>query len=173
MLDPKQRPLDFRELLTQEQEFLRVLIRTIGVPASDVLDVLQDANLYLIENQEKYILETNFRAWAAQVVRYRSLNYFRSKKRRPMVNLSEEALDLIAGEMAIRFEDNNTRLQGLSYCLTKLSDDQRKLLEDVYRHGHSIKNLARLRKCSHAALRKAISRIRQALKICIETNPEI
>lgn len=162
----------FSQLLTAEQEFLRALIRTIGVPASDVGDVLQDANLYLVANQTKYLPGTNFRAWAAQVVRFRSLNYFRSKKRRPMVNLSEQALDLIAGEVVIRFDENHARLQKLGHCLSKLPDDQRELLESVYAKGRSLKVLARTRRCSHAAMRKTISRIRQALKACIESHPE-
>lgn len=163
---------NFSQLLTAEQEFLRALIRTIGVPASDVPDVLQDANLYLVENQTKYLTGTNFRAWAAQVVRFRSLNYFRTKKRRPMVNLSEQALDLIAGEIVLRFDENHARLQKLGQCLAKLPDDQRELLNSVYAKGNSLKDLARAKRCSHAAMRKTVSRIRQILKACIESQPE-
>lgn len=151
---------------------MRALIRTIGVPASDEGDVLQDANLYLVENQTKYLPGTNFRAWAAQVVRFRSLNYFRSKKRRPMVNLSEQALDLITGEMVLRFDENQARLRTLDQCLAKLTEDQRQLLDSVYAKGMPLNDLARARRCSHAAIRKTISRIRQALKSCIESTPE-
>ena len=163
---------EFNRLLTVEQDFLRALVRTIGVPASDVCDVLQDANLYLVENQTKYLPGTNFRAWAAQVVRFRSLNYFRSKKRRPMVNLSEQALDLIAGEVVLRFDENHDRLQKLDQCLAKLPVDQRQLLHSVYAKGILLADLARAQRCSHAAIRKTISRIRHALKSCIESNAE-
>lgn len=163
----------FDHLLTGEQDFLRALIRTIGVPNSDVGDVLQDANLYLIQNQTKYLPGTNFRAWAAQVVRFRCLNYFRSKKRRPMANLSEQALDKIIGEVVLRFDENHARLQKLDQCLAKLPADQRHLLDSFYAKGIPLNDLARVRQCSHAAIRKTISRIRQALKSCIESNPEI
>ncbi|MCH7229123.1 sigma-70 family RNA polymerase sigma factor [Haloferula sp. A504] len=162
----------FNQLLTGEQEFLRALLRTIGVPASDVADVLQDANVYLIANQAKYLPGTNFRAWAGQVARFRSLNYFRSKKRRPMVNLSEQALDMIVEEVVLRFDENHARLQKLGHCLSKLSDDQRQLLDAVYAKGTSLKDLARAKRCSHAAMRKTVSRIRQTLKACIEYQTE-
>ncbi|BCX49054.1 DNA-directed RNA polymerase sigma-70 factor [Haloferula helveola] len=162
----------FSDLLTGEQDFLRALIRTIGVPASDVADVLQDANLYLVSHQGKYIPGTNFRAWAAQVVRFRSLNYFRSRKRRPMVNLSEQALDLIAGEVVLRFDETHSRLQKLGQCLAQLTEEQRQLLAAVYGKGISLKDLAHARRSSHAAVRKTVSRIRQALKACIESRPE-
>ncbi len=157
----------FSELLIREQEFLRNLIRTIGVPVSDVPDVLQDANLYLVESQSKYQPGTNFRAWAAQVTRFRCLNYFRARKRRPMVNLSEQALDLITGELVESFDELRPRLKGLDHCLGKLSEDHRKLLDQVYSKGHSLKQIAGIRGASHSAIRKTVSRIRHALRDCI------
>lgn len=157
----------FSELLIREQEFLRSLIRAIGVPSSDVPDVLQDANLYLIENQGKYEPGTNFRAWAAQVTRYRCLNYFRARKRRPMVNLSEQALDLIVDEVANSFDELRPRLRGLKHCLDKLGEDQRELLSQVYAKGLSLKQVAQQRKATHGAVRKTMSRVRQMLRECI------
>jgi len=162
----------FSEFLTEEQEFLRALIRTIGVASSDVMDVLQDANVYLVTNQSKYLPGTNFRAWAAQVVRFRCANYFRRIKRSPMVNLSEEVLDLIAGETALRFGENHARLEYLGECLAELPEKQRQLLAVVYAKGSSLKALAQAQNTSHAAMRKTVSRIRQALKACIQSKSE-
>ncbi len=89
-----------------------------------------------------------------------------------MVNLSEQALDLIAGETALRFDENHARLERLGHCLAKLPEDHRQLLEAVYAKGRSLKDLARTKRCTHAAMRKTISRIRQTLKACIESDPE-
>ena len=163
---PVPRGEGFHRASNREQEFLRALIRTIGVPSSDVLDV----NVYLVSNQSKYVPGTNFRAWASQVVRFRCLNYFRTMKRSPMVNLSEEVLDLIAGETAVRFGENHARLEYLGSCLAELPEDQRQLLEAVYAKRSSLKELARAKQLTHAAMRKTISRIRQALKACIESK---
>lgn len=163
----------FADLLAGEQEFLRALIRTIGVPASDTMDVLQDANVYLISNQTKFLQGTNFRAWSAQVVRYRCLNYFRANKRSPMTNLSEEVMDLIAGEAALRFNEHNARLDFLGQCLAELPKLQRQTLEAVYAQGRSLKALAHAKKTSHSAMRQSITRIRQALRSCIQSKSEI
>lgn len=162
----------FHELLECEQGFLCALIRTIGVPGADVADVLQDANLYLVANQARFLPGTNFRAWSAQVVRFRTLSYFRARKRRPMVNLSEQALDLIADEVVRQFDRQQARLDRLPGCLEKLPEEQHQLLLSVYRDGDSLKKLARTRGCSHAAMRKTVSRIRQWLKACIESGIE-
>lgn len=159
----------FDSLISHEQRFLLALIRTIGIPVSDAPDVLQSANLYLLENRAKYRPGTNFRAWAARVVRYRCLNYFRERKRRPIVNISEQALDLMADELVDQFDETEAHLERLRYCLGRLTDEHRALLTAVYGAGHSLKEHAAHTRKSHTAVRKTISRIRQTLKSCIES----
>jgi RNA polymerase sigma-70 factor, ECF subfamily len=138
------------------------------VPASDVHDVLQDANLYLVKNQGNYRPGTNFRAWAAQVVRYRCLIYFRARKRRPMINLSEQALDLIAEEVIDQFDESEAQWRRLRHCLAKLPVEHRDLVAATYSGELSLKDYAAKSNKSHAAVRKTISRVRQILKSCIE-----
>ena len=162
----------FDACISTNQKFIEVLVRTLGVPASDVHDVLQDANLYLVKNQGNYRPGTNFRAWAAQVVRYRCLIYFRARKRRPMINLSEQALDLIAGEVIEQFDESEVQLRRLQHCLAKLSVEQRDLLAATYSSELSLKDYAAKTHKSHTAVRKTISRVRQMLKSCIENIPD-
>lgn len=161
---------EFEALLASEQEFMVALVRTLGVPSADVPDVVQAANLYLVENNDRFEIGTNFRAWVAQIVRYRSLSYFREKKRRPMVNLSEQALDLITQEVITQFDETEAELQRLEDCMGKLPEAQRELLHWVYREGRSLKDIAKSHKQSHAAVRKTISRVRAQLKDCIESQ---
>lgn len=159
----------FEELLSAEQEFLHLLIRTIGVSRSDSHDVLQEANIYLIQNSSKFELGTNFRAWASQVVRYRCLSYFRAQKRRPMTNLSEQVLDLITQEVCEQYEETQRQLDRLEDCLAKLAPEQSTTLRAIYTDGLSLKEYANQTKKSHAAVRKTVSRLRQLLKQCIES----
>ncbi|WP_435692340.1 sigma-70 family RNA polymerase sigma factor [Rubritalea sp.] len=158
----------FEQLLAGEQGFLHALIRSLGVPSSDSADVLQAANIYLIENVEKFEAGTNFRAWAAQVTRYRCLNYFRTEKRRPMVNLSEQALDLITEEVCRQYDETAQQLSHLDQCLKKLPPEHSSLIHAIYTEGQSLKDYANAQKKSHSAVRKTISRVRQLLKDCIE-----
>ncbi|MFC5050879.1 sigma-70 family RNA polymerase sigma factor [Rubritalea spongiae] len=160
--------LCFSQLLAGEQGFLHALIRSLGVPSSDSADVLQAANMYLIENADKFETGTNFRAWAAQVTRYRCLNYFRSQKRRPMVNLSEQALDLITEEVCRQYDETAQQLSHLDQCLKKLPFEHASLIHAIYTEGQSLKEYAHSHKKSHTAVRKTISRVRQLLKDCIE-----
>lgn len=158
----------FEQLLAQEQDFLRLLIRTIGVPPSDASDVLQEANIFLINNASQFELGTNFRAWTSKVVRFRCLQYFRAQKRRPMVNLSEQAIDLITEEVCEQYEETERQLKKLNHCIEKLPLEHAELLHATYRDGISLKDFAKNTRKSHMAVRKTMSRIRHALKDCIE-----
>ncbi|GAA5494464.1 hypothetical protein Rhal01_00625 [Rubritalea halochordaticola] len=161
-------PETFDQLLAQEQEFLRLLIRTIGVSPSDANDVLQEANIYLINNATQFELGTNFRAWASKVVRYRCLQYFRDQKRRPMINLSEQAIDLITEEVCEQYEETERQLRKLNLCIDKLPADHADMLKANYHDGMTLKDYAKIHKKSHMAVRKTMSRVRHALKDCIE-----
>lgn len=162
----------FDQLLADEQGFLHALIRSLGVPSSDSSDVLQAANIYIIENADKFTLGTNFRAWAAQVTRYRCLNYFRSQQRRPMLNLSEQAMDLITEEACRQYDETERQLKHLEHCLSKLPLEHSSLIHAIYTEGLSLKEYARVFKKSHSAVRKTISRVRLALKNCIESQTD-
>jgi len=157
----------FSGLISGEQGFLRALIRTIGVPQSDVQDVLQDANLYLVQNQSKFKPGTNFRAWAAQVVRYRCFNYFRRNKKSKLFIDSEEVIDLLVAESVDFYEEVQPRLLRLKVCLSKLGAPQLQLISAVYVKGKTLKQIAQDYGRSHAAVRKMVSRIRILLKECI------
>lgn len=159
----------FDQLLTNEQDFLHALIRTIGVPVSDAADVLQSSNIYLIKNADKFIPGTNFRAWSAKVARYRCLGYFRSQKIRPMVNLSEQAIDLIAEEACHQYDETADQLAKLKNCLSQLPSKHSDLIHAIYNEGQTLKDYASIQNKSHSAIRKTISRIRQSLKDCIES----
>ena len=158
----------FRGCIAREQEFLLALIRTLGVAPSDVPDVLQETNLYLVQNQDQYVPDTNFRAWAARVARFRCLNYFRERKRRPMVNLSEQSIDLLTDECVRGFDETNAKLGRLEQCMKALDSGQRSLLAQTYGARLSLKEIAQRERKSHTAVRKTISRIRQLLRDCIE-----
>ncbi|PXA04650.1 hypothetical protein DDZ13_05615 [Coraliomargarita sinensis] len=160
----------FSELISREQQFLHALIRTIGVPPSDVQDILQNANLYLVQNQSKFEPGTNFRAWAAQVVRYCCLHYFRQvKKSRGLID-SDEVIEMLTVESVGYYEEIQPQLQRLKTCLSKISPPQFKLLYAVYGKGKTLKQVAEDYGRSHVAVRKAVSRIRMLLKECM-TKP--
>lgn len=166
--DDQASPEAFDSLLASEQGFLLALIRTIGVPPLDAPDVLQTANLYLVEKRDRFRPGTDFRAWATQVVRFRCLGYFRERKRRPMVNISEQALDLVAAELAGHFDEAEAQLARLQDCITKLPAEHRDLLGAAYHDDVSLKDYAARTHKTHSAVRKTLSRIRQTLKACIE-----
>lgn len=162
----------FNEAITHEQDFLRALARMIGVPDSDVGDVLQETNLYLVQNQSDFVPGTNFRAWAAKVLRYRCMSYFRSVKRSKTVNLSGETLEIIIMESMMKFDVIQTRMERLRTCMNQLNAQQLQLLLSVYIEGKNLKQLAKASDQSHTALRKSISRIRLMLKKCIQNKKD-
>lgn len=160
----------FERHLAAEQAFLVAFVRALGVPVADAGDVVQNANVYLVRHRDDFVPGTNFRAWASRVVRYRCLHYFREQRRRPMINISEEALDLVGAEMLEQYDETAAQLVKLRRCLERLSPESRLLLDAVYKHGQTLKEYAARNDMSHDAARKAISRVREALKTCIERS---
>lgn len=165
--------LEFDRELVMQQSFLASLIRTLGVPASDTNDLLQSTNLYLLENRHLYQDGTNFRAWAAQVARYRCMNFFRNRSTRPTVELNEESAAAVTEELMQSHEETEEQMRHLRDCLKKLTRSQLQLVRAVYESGVSLKDYAISSHISHEAARKMISRIRIQLKECVESAAEI
>lgn len=105
------KPDSFDQELINNQAFLRGFIASLGVLRQDIDEVLQECNLYLSANRNKFTEGSNFRAWSASVARFRCLNYFRNRKRRPHSDLSEEAIDALEMTYVENFDAINDQIE--------------------------------------------------------------
>lgn len=134
----------------------------------DVDDVLQETNLFLWERRDDFQPGTSFKAWAFRVAYFKSLAHRRDRIRRDRVEFSEATLFLIAERGQELLGEGEDRLEALRHCLDRLNEADRSLLAARYSKGTTLTKHASLQGKSISAIHKAISRLRFALRSCVE-----
>lgn len=160
---------EFIRELTASQSRIRAFLVSLMPGSPDVGDVLQETNLVLWKSRDRYQPGSNFLAWAFTVARLEVLHHRTRAKRQRLVLLSDEVIELMAGE-AEEQVDHEAYLRALEDCKSGLSEAQRELVDARYRPGYTLEAHARETGRKASALRVALLRIREALRECVERN---
>ncbi|OAI53247.1 hypothetical protein AYO44_04240 [Planctomycetaceae bacterium SCGC AG-212-F19] len=131
-------------------------------------DVLQETNLTLWRKATDFQPGTSFLAWACQVAYFHVLSHRRQMRRDRLV-FDDNVIAYLAERQADRAAELGDRLVALRGCLEKLPEPSRRLLQERYAPGGSVKDLAETDGRSVAALSQVLYRIREKLLNCIET----
>lgn len=159
---------DFIIQLTAAQSSLWAYIYSLLPNHGAAQDVLQETNLTLWRKAADFQPGTSFLSWACQVAYFHVLSH-RRRARRDRLVFDDEVVAYLAERQAERAVDLGERLAALRDCLKKLPEASRRLLEDRYRPGSSVKNLAETTQRSTSALSQVLYRLREKLLKCIET----
>jgi len=163
---------EFVCLLTDHQEGIRAYIVSQVPGSPDVRDILQEVNIVLWENMGNFELGTNFGAWARKVAYYKIYDYRKKMKREGFVIFDEKLCQGLAAEIEDRTPSAlEAKRVALKLCLSKLSADNRALLEARYRSSRGeLEQFSSKIGRSRASLRVSLVRIRASLKRCIESK---
>ena len=159
---------EFVSLLTRHQPDLWafVLSRLPGHP--EVEDILQETNVALWVNRERFEPGTDFVAWAFTVAKFVILRHLKKNKRGNWLVFSDQLLELMDTESPAEFRDGGSRLRLLEACLGKLRPEDRDLLDYRYDRRGDLESLGRSLGRSASSLSVTLHRIRAALRTCIE-----
>lgn len=166
-LDAKQQA-EFVRLLTNHQASLRSYIISLMPGMQGASDVLQETNVILWEKRHKFEIGTNFIAWAYAIARFEVMNHRRKLSKQGVPMLSDAITQELAEKSIETSNEFNQRLTALQQCLSRLSDDQQRLVEHRYYSDENLDFLARQTGRSCESLRVSLHRIRAALRRCIE-----
>jgi len=155
-------------LLAQSQPRLKTYILSLLSNTSDADDILQETNTYILTHLDKFERGSNFKAWAFQIAFFRVKSYIRDRQRRGHVELSDHLIDQISNAAGEYFSGDDERLSHLHRCIQKLSAKERLLVRLQYIEKKSITTLAKHSNQTANSLHKALSRIRQSLRLCVE-----
>lgn len=161
---------DFEQLLDEIQGALHAYIISLLGPEADADDVLQDTNLFLCERWRDFKAGTSFRTWSFRVAYFKALACRRDRIRRDKIEFSEATLHRIAARASERYSETELRHDALSHCLSRMRKVDRALLAIRYTKGFSLTDYARKQGKSADAIHKAISRLRLALRQCIDRH---
>lgn len=133
-------------------------------------DVVQETCLFLWERRGECGAETNLKAWAFRVAWFKAMAFRRDQAREKIVTFSEDTLHQIAGAAESLADEAHDRLLALRRCLEQLSPAEIGLLRLKYVDGRSLTDYARSLKQQPARVQKTLSRLRLALRHCIENR---
>jgi RNA polymerase sigma-70 factor, ECF subfamily len=157
-------------LLAQAQTSIKAYILSLLSDSSDADDILQETNTYLLKNLDTFEAGTNFKAWAFRVAYFRVKSHLRDQQRRGHVELSDSLIDHISAAASDFLSTPDDRLVFLKQCIQKLGNKDRQLLVQRYVENRSLSKLAKQSDQTPNSFHKALSRIRQALRICVERH---
>jgi RNA polymerase sigma-70 factor (ECF subfamily) len=133
-----------------------------------VEDLVQETNLFLWQRREEFVQGSNFRAWAMRVAWFKVMAERRDRLREGRVAFSESMLEQLASRSEERMGQSDLRLEALRRCLSRARPQDRKILEWKYSRRASLTELADEHGCAPNAMHKMISRLRIALRHCVE-----
>jgi len=140
--------------------------------AEGVDDLVQETNLFLWERRKEFVSGSNFRAWAMRVAWFKVMAERRDRAREGRVVFSESMLEQLAERAEERLGQSELRLDALRRCLDRSRPQDRKILEWKYSRRAPLTELAEASGCAPNAMHKMISRLRLALRHCVEKQIE-
>ena len=157
----------FIRLMTKYERMVYGYILSLVPNWADADEILQETNIRLWEEFEKFQPGTNFAAWAIRVAHFQILTW-RKKVSRSRLVFDQRVIDALAAEPCWTDEEFEARQQALADCVSELPDQSRDLLRHCYVDGSKAKDVAVEMKKTPASIYKALERIRVALHACIQ-----
>jgi RNA polymerase sigma-70 factor, ECF subfamily len=153
------------------QVLLRWRLRVAGVAAAVARDVhaaddiFQQVVLSALEDLGQFRDAEHLLAWAVRAARHRAIDLSR---RRKMISLPDEVLDLLEAEWAGPISASwSERMDALHRCVGRLGSRAHELLQKKYADGFTVCVIAKQVRRTPDAVYQALSRIHRALRECV------
>ncbi len=157
------------ELFARYQRRLYLYILSMVPNPTDAEEVLQETNIAVWQQFERYKPGTDFRAWVFQIAFYRVRKHY-ERRRRDGLSFSNELLDELSRMHEQRSDLLEERRAVLPSCIARLSHPDRQLLDMVYGQGVPVPEIAQRTQRQTTSIYRSLRRIRQLLFSCIESR---
>jgi RNA polymerase sigma-70 factor, ECF subfamily len=157
----------FADQLVAIQKGLYAYIMTLLPWPNEASDVLQQTNLVLWRDADRFQPGTDFRAWSYRVAYFQVLAQQR-KGKRDRLRFDEELVKSLADQMGNEVSEPEEDALVLRECLKKLPHSERELICRRYDAGMSVKVMAADLQQTPNAIAVRLHRIRQTLLDCVQ-----
>ncbi|MDR2980957.1 MAG: sigma-70 family RNA polymerase sigma factor [Puniceicoccales bacterium] len=131
-------------------------------------DILQESIICIWEKRDEVPQVKNLKGWAARIVYFKALSFRRDHFDNALVGFPEDIMANIAEAIEPMTDNTAARVEALSYCVEKLTQEERFLLLSYFEESLPVTKLAaRLRK-TEDAIYQQIARLRRALRRCVD-----
>lgn len=159
----------FIQLLSEHERRLAAYVMTFVSPAADADDILQETKMWLWRSFDDFEAGTNFGAWARQAAFYRIQQFFRKRgTENNRLVFSDACLEQLAEAFEQMMPHQEDRLERLSDCVSRLSPNHRQILSLRYGEELMVEEIASRMERTVAATYRVLSRIRLALRDCVQ-----
>ncbi len=159
----------FSSLVAEQHSQLRAFVRTLGVDPDWVDDIAQEAFLVALREMDSFDRQRDLGKWLRGIARNLVRNEVRKHARRQRIlhrGLTELLLNASSPEEPADWDQ--PLIPMLRNCVEQLPSKSRRLVAGRYGDGWRAPDLADHMGMTAAAVRQALTRIRQQLKRCIE-----
>jgi RNA polymerase sigma-70 factor (ECF subfamily) len=166
-MDAVDRQARFLEHFLRTQDDLRAVIGSLVRERHSAEDVFQETALVLWKKFDEYDATRPFGAWARGIAVRKAMQFFEKQHRAP-APFSPDVLDALL-DAYDRYEAEDAPLrEALETCVRKLPERSRRLLAVRYDEGLKLHEMAARLGKTLDAVHKTLSRIREALRRCVE-----
>ncbi|MDF1851624.1 MAG: sigma-70 family RNA polymerase sigma factor [Verrucomicrobiales bacterium] len=172
-MDSTQREL-FIEQVREHHAGLRGFVRSLGVDPLWVDDVAQEAFIVAYNRLDEFDRERDFGPWLRGIARNLVINERRKSARRKRI-LSDNLTDVLVSSSSVSDEEDRelgdtalAKVTALRECIRTLPEKSLGLLKSRYENDLSAQDIAEEFEMKPPAVRKALERVRVALKKCME-----
>lgn len=136
-------------------------------------DCFQDVCAAAISKKQNFKEQTHLIRWTLAAARNKAIDAVRRRSRHAVV-LDTDVLEILENQWTEKLDahpsDSNSRSAVLTKCLSKLNDNNRKIVELRYFDGITSSRIAKLLGRNVEAVYKALTRIHTTLKTCVSRN---
>lgn len=159
------------ELFRTLHGYLASFLFLQGIPRSDIEDVAQQAAIEVYRYLPRYDSKRPFLPWMRTIAARTAGKHWRSHARRhARIDRFREHVRTKLGQWSRAGHLHDLPVEELEQCLGRLPQKQRELLQLRYRQELNAEQIAERLSRTSVAVRKALSRIREALRVCIDTG---
>lgn len=161
----------FSHIVNSTHTSVRVFLAGCGVPLADVDDLAQDVYVAYWQQRENLPKHVDAYAWLKGVAKNKALAYFRRRKSHARLReaISESLGSVVCSEPAgaEQFAEQETR-ERLAKCMDRLPKRQREMIALRYQKRLVSEQIGRRMGMKVESVRKALHRIRGALRTCLQ-----
>ncbi len=172
--DPKQTSSleAFALLVKEHQGAVRSFVTARIDDPFEAEDLAQETFLIAYRKLDEVDLSRPIRPWLCTIAGNLVKNYRRKRRAKPLSNSYDSILDLLDSEVESLDSSWHTTPVGeaLEQCLGKLSEAARELVRLRYEESMGIAEIGNTTGGKHSAITMKLHRIRDQLRVCIETQ---
>ena len=157
---------EFVTEITAVQRRLYGFVRTLVYDREMVDEIVQETNVALWEQFERFEAGTNFAAWACRVAWFKVLDYRRSQKVRRL-RFADTLVETLAAESIEVSDELDAERFALEQCVAKLTQRHRDLVSLYYEKRLSLTQIAATLSTNSNAIGQMLHRVRATLRSCV------